>query len=250
MDRIWTPLRPASALTYLESAAGAFATTLAGGDLAAPVPTCPGWDLRTLAHHLGQVHRWARGAIVEGHPDTPEVTAPDGRAELAGWYRDGADQLLDTLRRVEPARPCWTFGPEPRTAAFWFRRQAHETTTHLLDAVLATAGQLPALDPELALDGIDEVVGLFFPRQVRLGRIAPLPDPVALVSAEGPRWILAGDGAGSGPAGDAPAAVEVHGPSDALLALLWRRTYPGDGRLRVFGDPAVLDAVLGVALTP
>lgn len=256
MDRSWTPLQPAAALPYLEWAVEAFAATLADADPAAEVPTCPGWDLRTLAHHLGNVHRWARGAIVEGHPGTAEVEAPTGRAELAGWYRECADQLLDTLRRVDPDRPCWTFGPEPRTAGFWTRRQAHETTLHLLDAAAAAGDPAPGLDPQLALDGIDEVVGMFFPRQVRLGRIAPLPGPVALAATEGPRWILAGDGTGSDPSGGAQAQVEVlvrtevRGPAAALLALLWHRTGSGDERLQVSGDLAVLDAVLAVALTP
>lgn len=256
MSRSWTPLAPADALPHLEHAVGAFAGTLAAGELGAAVPTCPGWDLRALACHLGNVHRWARGAIREGHPDTAGVDAPGGRQALVAWYQDCAAGLLDALRTVDPAQPCWTFGPKPRTASFWFRRQAHETTVHHQDAVLAGGGPTPVLDPVLALDGVDEVVTVFFPRQVRLARIGALTRSLALVpgdpisAADGARWVVAGDGVGPGSAPDAPADVTVAGPAQALLELLWRRCTPDDPRLQVIGDRAALDAVLGVALTP
>jgi uncharacterized protein (TIGR03083 family) len=253
---MWTPLAAAEALPRLEAAAEAFTAILAAGDLAAAVPTCPGWDLRTLAHHLGNVHRWARGAIVEGHPDTGEIDAPSGQPELADWYRACAARLLATLREVGPDHACWTFGPKPRTASFWFRRQLHETTMHLQDAALAGDGPTPALELVVALDGIDEVVRMFFPRQVRLGRIAPLGRALALVPTDraphavGLRWVLAGDGAdpAGGPA--SPVDVEAGGPAEVLLALLWHRADPDDARLTVTGDPAALLDVHAVALTP
>jgi uncharacterized protein (TIGR03083 family) len=264
--RTWTPLTPAEALPRLERAVEAFAGTLVAGDPAAPVGTCPGWDLRALAHHLGNVHRWARGAIVEGHPDTAEVDAPDGRDALVGWYRDCAAALLDTLRVVDPGQECWAFGPKPRTAAFWFRRQLHETTMHGLDAALAAGGPVPDLEPVVALDGLDEVVTMFFPRQVRLRRTEPLTRSMALVptdagpEAGGPRWVLAGDGmvASTGAEGAsaahreaaAEADVEVGGPAQVLLELLWRRVGRDDARLAISGDRAALDSVLGAALTP
>jgi uncharacterized protein (TIGR03083 family) len=256
MIRHWTPLTSAAALPHLERAVEAFAGAVAAVDPGAPVPSCPGWDVRALADHLGNVHRWARAAIVEGHPDTAEVEAPDDRDALVAWYRDCAGGLLDTLRTTDPGTPCWAFGPKPRTVAFWFRRQAHETTMHHLDAALARGGPVPGLDPVLALDGVDEVVGLFFPRQVQRGRIAPLTRSVALrpadppAAGEGLRWVVAGDGTGAGSAPDALADVEVTGPAQALLELLWHRRTPDDPDLLVTGDRAALDAVLAVALTP
>jgi uncharacterized protein (TIGR03083 family) len=258
MTTAWTPLSPANALPRLEAAVATFAATLAddAADLAAAVPTCPGWDLRALAHHLGNVHRWARGAIVEGHPDTPDVEAPAGRPALVAWYADCAGQLLETLRAVDPLQPCWAFGPKPRTASFWHRRQLHETTMHAEDAALAAGRPVPVIDPVVALDGLDEVAGMFFPRQVRLGRIAPLTRSLAVVPTHdladhaGLRWVLAGDGTGSGDDPGVDPDAEVRGPADALLALLWHRIGPDDARLTVGGDPAALRDVLAVALTP
>ena len=83
---------------------------------------------------------------------------------------------------------------------------------------------------------------MFFPRQVRLGRTAPLPESLALAPAEGGRWLLPGDA-------PAPAAT-VSGPAEAVLLLLWHRIALDDPRLRVSGSRAAADAVLAVALTP
>ncbi len=45
---------------------------------------------------------------------------------------------------------------------------------------------------ELAVDGVDEVVTMFFPRQVRLGRIPPLTRSLAVAVDDGPTWLLRG----------------------------------------------------------
>ena len=256
VDPVRLPLTPAEALPRLEAAMAAFAALLAAGDLTAPVPACPGWDLHALGQHVGNAHRWARGAIVEGHPDTADVDAPADRDGLTAWYADCAAGLLATLRAVDPAQPCWAFGPKPRTAAFWFRRQLHETAMHTVDAAEAGGRPAPVLDPVVALDGLDEVAAMFFPRQVRLGRIAPLDRSLAVLASDaaagpaGLRRVLATDGTGPASSPDAPADVEVRGPAQALLELLWHRTDPDDPRLTVDGDPAALAAVLAVAVTP
>ena len=226
-------------LRHLERAADAFAGVLDRGELGAAVPGCPGWTLTDLAHHLGGVHRWATTAIVEGRPgDDGAGDAPQERAALARWYRDGAGELLDVLRRTPPETECWAFGPRPRTAAFWFRRQANETAVHARDAARSQGGTR-AIDAELALDGVDEIVGMFYPRQVRLGRVEPVARPVALVT-DGGRWVL----------GDGDPVVEVAGGAETLLLLLWRRLRPGEAEIEVTGDRAALDELLALAITP
>jgi uncharacterized protein (TIGR03083 family) len=263
------PLTSAAYLPHLEQAAADVVAVLETGVLDAPVPGCAPWRLTDLAHHLGGVHRWARTAVVDGRPDAKSVEAPTERAALVAWFREGADALLATLRETDPNASSWSFGPPPHTASFWFRRQAHETAVHAGDAA-ASQGATRAYGTELALDGIDEVVGLFFPRQVRLGRTPPLPTALALEPAEGGRWVLAGDGTGRGrqatasrptagrpggrragrlrEASDSVPAV-VSGPADALLLLLWHRTTLDDPRLAVSGDRAAAEAVLAAALT-
>jgi uncharacterized protein (TIGR03083 family) len=256
-------LSPAEHLGRLLPATDRFAEVLATADLISAVPSCPGWDLTRLAWHLGDVHRWARRAVVDGHPgDEPDEVGPRDRDELVAWYREGAGGLVDALRGADPASGCWTFGPKPRTASFWFRRQDHETWMHLWDAANAAAaasggpptGEDPFLEPALAADGIDEVATMFLPRQVRLGRIPPLPRALAVQpdDADG-RWVLSGDGTAdvrSASGTDAAAEACLRGPAEVLLLLLWRRVDLTDPRIVVDGDPVAARDVLACALTP
>ena len=244
-------------LPYVRSAVAAFDAVLATGDLDAAVPACPGWDLRRLTWHLGDVHRWARTAIVEGRGDRETPDGPHERNPLREWFSDGAQALLATLAGTDPAAPAWSFGEKPRTAAFWFRRQAQESTMHAYDAQASQGAPAP-IEAALALDGIDEVVRFFFPRQVRLGRMPALTRSLALVpdgvadpdETDGASWVLAGDGLdGERPAGtDADATVRA--PAQALLLLLWQRLDLADAGLRLTGDEAAAHAVLGARLTP
>ena len=255
-------------LPHLERAAADVAAMLETGDLDAPVPACPAWRVTDLVHHLGGVHRWARVAVVESSAQRPDTSdAPTERDALVAWFREGGDALVATLRETDPGTPCWTFGP-PSTAAFWFRCQAHETAAHAGD-LAAAIGATRAYGTELALDGIDETAGVFFPRQVRLGRIAPLARALAVEADEGGRWVFAGDG--TRPSGDAlprgrrwvaesaslaaaedpdPQHVDgtVSGPAEALLPLLWHRITLDDARLSVSGDRHAVEAVLATAL--
>lgn len=253
-------LSPAEHLTRLGTAADRFTEVLATADLASAVPSCPGWDLTRLAWHLGDVHRWARRAVVEGHPGhQPDEVGPRDRDELVAWYREAADGLVDALRSADPDSGCWTFGPKPRTASFWFCRQDHETWMHLWDAANAAAaaaggpptGEAAFWDPVLAADGIHEVATMFLPRQVRLDRIPPLERVLALQPDDAVgRWLLAGDGTGPASGPDVPADACLHGPAEVLLLLLWKRADLADPRIAVDGDPVAAHEVLASALTP
>ncbi len=235
-----------------------FSGVLASGDLTAAVPACPGWTLADLAGHVGGIYQWAAHAITEGTPDAQLEPAPVGRASLVDWYDGQAGRLIDLLSNLPPDVPAWTFGPRPRTVAFWARRQAHETRMHLWDAMQSQGG-LHQIDCRSALDGLDEVFIVFFPRQVRLGRTLPLSHPVALIPDDDAgrgdgfvvsrdRFVFSGDGAG--PAATADPAASISGPADALLLLLWKRIGLDDVRLRVSGDAAIAAAFWNAKLTP
>jgi len=247
----YVPRTPREYLPSLEKLADAMAETLACADLDAAVPDCPGWTVRDLAAHVTHAHRWARAAIVEGHPNTPEPEpslTPEGACV---GYRTAADALLETLRQTDPETGCWAFGPSPKVAGFWFRRQTLEVAVHLVDA-LAAQGLEAALDQELARDGVDEVVTMFFPRQVRLNRIQPLRHSLAIVAEGEPyRWVLAGNGRGEAATRpDADAEATVSGPASVLLLLLWGRTTLDNPTLTVDGDADAARAVLGGGITP
>jgi uncharacterized protein (TIGR03083 family) len=162
---------------------------------------------------------------------------PAGSAALHRWYVESAGELLDVLEEAGPDRPCWTLAP-PRTAGFWCRRQAWETLVHRWDAE-ASQGSPGDLDPLLCVDGIDEVVTVLAPRQVRLGRAAPLTGAVEL-HAGGHTWVL----------GDGPPRASLTAPPDRLLLLLWGRLGAGDPAVVVGGEREVVDRLLAGRLVP
>jgi uncharacterized protein (TIGR03083 family) len=213
-------------------------------DLAVPVPDCPGWTLADLGRHLAEVHSWAYGVVTTGTPGKPAEVTADGSA-LAGEYRDWAARLLEALRATDLEAPVWTMGPEPRVASFWVRRQAHETAMHLGDARRALGLEAP-MTTAFAADGVDEVVTVFFPRQVRLERIPPLAHGIRieLTDVPGAAYTVAGDGTDP----DAPTVATVTGTAYDVLLALWHRG--GIERLEVSGDGAAVLAAFATALTP
>ncbi|HVE27942.1 MAG TPA: maleylpyruvate isomerase family mycothiol-dependent enzyme [Sporichthya sp.] len=236
-------LTPQQQIEWFRTEAEAFGRVLESGDLDTPVPACPGWTLTDLTAHLGGIHRWARGAILTG-PGSDTYPIPAGRAAIVDWFAEGAGALHETLSASDPAAPCWAFA-EPRVVGFWMRRQAHETCVHRWDAE-SSQGTPGPIDAMLALDGIHEVVDMFFPRQVRLGRIPPLARSLSLIPDEGEGRGLAGDGTPAGREWDATLA----GPAEALVLLLWGRAVVDDPRLRLAGSRAAAEEVLGAGITP
>jgi uncharacterized protein (TIGR03083 family) len=229
--------------------------------LDAPVPACPGWQVRDLLKHLGYVHRWAAGYVGEQHASRvgrsseAEILSqgPDD-GSLAGWFREGHAALVRTLQAADPGLACWTFLEAPSPLAFWARRQAHETAIHRVDAEQAAAGAGPGapagapagapFSPVFAADGVDELIMGFVGRDARRG------------SWQGPSGILgihAVDGAGppvhwrvaAGPGGglavsreQGPADCDVIGPASDLYLMLWNRRDASG--LDVRGEPGRL----------
>ncbi|WP_244929923.1 maleylpyruvate isomerase family mycothiol-dependent enzyme [Nocardioides sp. W7] len=221
-------------LSLLRTATDRFATVLDDAELAAPVPSCPGWTLADLAEHVGGVHQWAAHAVVHGTPDGPFDGTFEPATGVAEWYRRHAAHLVDVLAERSPDTPAWTFGPEPHTALFWRRRQVHEVEVHTWDA-LASQGRRHELESELAWDGVAEVATVFYPRQVRLARTAPLPRALRLVATDRLDSVVLGGGD----------PVEVSATAETLLLLLWHRADPASYDL---APEAV--GLLGLALTP
>ena len=237
-------------LAALDHAASTFSELLRAVDPGEPVPSCPGWCVSDLAVHLGIVHRWAT-EVVAGGQAAERGPGPDVDEDLVVWFDQGVAGLLDVLAATDPDRPTWGFGPPPRLAAFWRRRQAHETAMHLVDLRLAS-GLAPHYPGALALDGIHEVVEDFFPRQVSLGRIAPLTRSLRLVPDDDPRAavLLAGDGTSAHALSTTPPDAAVAGPAEVLVRLLWGRAALDDDDIEILGDPQAAAEVLGAGIVP
>jgi uncharacterized protein (TIGR03083 family) len=230
-------------LAALTRDTNAFRALLRDGDLDAAVPDCPGWTLGDLADHLGGVHAWAHGIVTTGSPSDPPA-APSDRSLIAEWYGAHAADLVAALTTTDPSAEAWTFGPPPRTVAFWVRRQPLETAVHLSDAQRAL-GESTSLDPWLAETGVDEAMTMMFPRQVRLGRIPPLTQGVRLeLTDAGGAYVLAGDGLDPRAAYDAT----LRGSAEHVFLWLWGRLSTSE--LDVEGDAGAVAAAHAAALTP
>lgn len=157
----------------LDAAAAQLARSAADAGLDSPVPTCPEWRVRDLLIHQGMVHRWAADNL-RGHGyGRHEQWLAEGSASAdpLGWFEAGAGDLAQAIRTAADDIDAIVFlhdAPPPRL--FWARRQAHETTIHGVDAQSAQLGRPPtaaevSISPELAADGIDELLTGFLPRR-------------------------------------------------------------------------------------
>jgi len=126
----------------------------------------------------------------------------------------------------------------PAARGFWARRQCHETTIHAVDALAACLGRPPRpgevwVDPELAGDGIDELLGGFLTRprsRLRCDEDALLvvrPDDLAdwWQVAIGPRPAVTTRRT-TGDESPDDADWELTGGAVELYLRLWNRTSP------------------------
>jgi uncharacterized protein (TIGR03083 family) len=231
-----------------QAAAMRAAAVTAGPDT--PVPSCPGWTTLRLVSHIARVHNWVLGALdtdPAGNPPKAERPPEDWDALLV-WWDNQVSTLVGKIRKLGPDAPAWTFDKN-KTAAFWARRQAHETAIHRLDAEHAAAGSdraaaLPSLvfDADLAADGIDEALMLMVPR--KLARERPDVGGTVLFHAAdaGRAWLVRlepGALPEVGPAGDTDTDASVVGTADAVYRAVWHRP----STAIVNGDRALVEAL-------
>lgn len=235
--------------SHLGHELAAYADRLASVDAAAawatPVPSCPGWAIRDLTHHLIGLHYWVTDAVNGGvgQEAGPPMAADD---RLAPAFLTSSAMLREALDR-DPETPCWTLAGDHATGGgtvgFWQRRQTHEHVIHRWDLELSL-GLTPTLDPALSSDGIDEVVTMFWPRQVALGRATEPIEQLQLVAADTDRSWLLGSLSPTN-----PIATMTGSASDVMLAL-WKRIPPDSPTLRWSGDQMSGTALLGRRITP
>jgi uncharacterized protein (TIGR03083 family) len=221
-----------------------FVEVIGRADLAAPVPTCPDWTVADLVAHHGTVVRW----ITQVVRTLPEERIPAGDTGLPAdvkeyprWFADGVEPLLATLRATPAETPTWTFGPD-RHVRFWSRRVLHETVVHRADAEIAL-GREPAVDRELAADGIEEFLTNYPGHPRIVGRIAELGrfgDTLHLHATDGDgEWMITlGPDGTTWARGHGKGTVAARGTTSDLLLVLYGRYAPG--RVTVLGDETLL----------
>jgi uncharacterized protein (TIGR03083 family) len=251
-----TQLSPDRHFEQIESGAAELADllTMHGDEL--HIPTCPEWNLRQLATHVGRAHRWAAEIVRTKATEplsfrsVPDGALPAGASERGPWLAAGARLLTDSVREAGDG-VVWSFvGPVPAT--FWTRRMAAETLVHLADAQLA-AGQVPVMDAGLAADAIDEWIGVMSGPSPGAAddRAAALPAGALLHlhatddGLDGGEWLIRNTAGGIVvEPGHAKGDAALTGPAQSLLLVLMRRLPPADPAVTVYGDPAIVTAWL------
>jgi uncharacterized protein (TIGR03083 family) len=231
---------------YLESLARDSALLADAADAAGPgadVPTCPGWNVEDLVRHCTSGDLWARTIVETGNRASHDLPAdaPTGAA-LVPYFRDGARALVESLAATDPTASVWTFAASDRTARFWYRRRAQETSVHRFDAQ-TTAGDAAPIDAELAVDGIDEFLTVFVPRMA--DAVATDGETLHFHCTDVPgEWLVARDGEEVRVTREhAKGDVAARGSASDLLLFIWGRIPPS--RLEVFGDAAALERFRG-----
>ncbi|MEV6816198.1 maleylpyruvate isomerase family mycothiol-dependent enzyme [Micromonospora sp. NPDC051296] len=231
----------------------AFAAAVAEAPPETPVLSCPGWTVTDLALHLAGIYQWVRSVAGSGETTAPQQSRSQP-AELAPGvtaaqqWQQAYDELMALFDTLDPEAPAWNWAPQPKKAAFWPRRMAHETAVHRWDAQLAIAAGEP-IESKLAADGVSEVLDTWLPagRRKATGQWHGVVRLSATDAAH--EWFLRlrGEGVALLDTGtifdhdDHHARVHVSGTASDLLLALWGRV--SFDTLTVAGDRALLDGV-------
>jgi uncharacterized protein (TIGR03083 family) len=212
--------------------------------LDAAVPNCPGWTVDVVVRHVAQVYAHKIEVLKLGA--LPDPWPPDfSGLDSLQWYDEARQAIVDALEGAGTTTPTWTFNPRDSTSGFWFRRMAHETVVHRIDVEQAHDAVTP-IDPELALDGIDEVLypTVGGPWWEEGDTEYPIDATIRLTAA-GRSWTVTADATSvdvrQGAVGDA--AAEVSGDPGQVYLWLWGRA--GEDAIEIAGDPNVVRAFRG-----
>jgi uncharacterized protein (TIGR03083 family) len=230
--------------TYLEHARkeGERIAEVAAGHLDQPVPSCPGNTVGSLLLHTASTCMfWTEAMIQNQMPIFDWTTFPIDTLEAHTFMHK---RFLDEIDKRDPDKPTWTWAGEGPTR-FWYRRAAQELAVHRWDFENAV-GEASPIDPELAFDGIDELLFVFGPKTgepdypgaserfdgsgERL-RLEPTDHPESLTITAHPDHFETDE--------SEEAQVTARGTASDLLLFLWGRV--PRSALEVSGDAALLE---------
>lgn len=223
------------------------------------VPSCPGWTVGDVVGHTGRVHRHKEKIVRERWQDEPDSDPPP-ESGLVEWFEEGAARLLETLAGADPAFSVYTWHPPDRTVGFWYRRMAHETAVHRVDAQLGHGASTP-VEPDLAADGVDEIIRVMMIGAPDWAEAVTTDRTVRLSCTDRPgSWTLRfGFWTGRSPTSgrtyvnepgldlavtDRP-GTGIRATANDLLLFLWGRGTAG--RLEVAGDPRAVEDLRSIA---
>jgi uncharacterized protein (TIGR03083 family) len=177
-------------LEVLVSEGELLASSARGADPGLAVPNAPGMTLGGTVRHVGSVYRMVVAWLRAGDQPTRWQRAPEAGESLEDYLRAGHRELVAELAAHDPEEGCPTWWPVHQAYGFWYRRLAHESTVHRIDVQQAAAGMtVGGIDDEVALDGVDEALTLWFTHRLGvLGVTNTWRGQVAVLTGRR-RWI-------------------------------------------------------------
>jgi uncharacterized protein (TIGR03083 family) len=157
-----------------------------------PVPSCPGWTAADVVRHTAMVYLHKVASIRDGVMPTPDSGWPPERVrtdEPGPLLEDAYRQLVEQLDNHRPADHAATWWPPDQTVGFWLRRMAHETSIHRRDVESAVGAETPVA-PDLAVDGIDEVLALMLAGDWSDEVVPEASGATVLLEGGGHRWAV------------------------------------------------------------
>jgi uncharacterized protein (TIGR03083 family) len=215
--------------------------------LAAPVPVCPGWTVADVLTHTTNIHRWVVRALHQDgleRPEFPQDPPPDG-VDLLGYVGEGATLLTAALHDVDLEREVFTWAG-PGAARWWLRRMVHENAIHAWDAHLG-AGDPSPIPATTAVDTVDEMLDVFFPKRFKPERFAGHGETMHLhaTDVEGEWFVRFEPEAVVVTREHAKGDVAARGTASDLALFLWSRVTPDV--LDTFGNVEILERYQGAA---
>jgi uncharacterized protein (TIGR03083 family) len=217
-------------LETIEAEAGLLVRSAAGADPDFDVPGCPGLTLGETVRHVGSVYRMVLTWMRSGERPTIWQRGPDEGQPVEDYLRSGLRAMLDHLAAHDPREFCPTWWPDDERYGFWYRRLAHEATVHRVDVQQAAGIDRDAVPEDVAVDGIDEALSLWFTHRLAVLGLRGTRHARIGVSAGGREWI-----ARARPTGTSAWRVEsddervdgsISGKPEDVYLWLWGRIPP------------------------
>ena len=137
--------------------------------LDAPVESCPGWNMRDLVWHIGQVWSFWGTIVSDRLTDLDQIRAIPDTAQpadgvLIDWVSAAQNTIYSTLNTTHAETEVWTWTGSNQDVWWVRRRMAQETAVHRWDAE-RTVGDSYEIPIAVAADAIDEFLLWFAARR-------------------------------------------------------------------------------------
>lgn len=154
------------------------------------VAACPGLTLGETIRHVGGVYRSATGWLTHGARHDVRRNEPASGQAPGEYLGTEFAQLRAQLAAHGARDPCPTWFPPQQHYGFWARRMLHETVLHRCDVQAAARREQHSIPEDVAVDGADEVLSVWFGHRLRELDIAATKQASVLVRTADRGWLV------------------------------------------------------------